>query len=376
MERKRAPDAAFDGSTEVERLPSAPFVSPVSGTFEAPWLGGNTVRGELVDGRYELGERIRVGPTGDLFAATHLALGRRVAIQVLRAERARDPELRQRFERGALALAAVEHANVVRVFDLGLGDQPFVVLELPAGPSVAGLLARHGPLDPTRAVRIALQLAAALRAAHAHGVVHGDVRADNVVVSPREDDVEVPKWVGFELAQTSEHAHDVHDDLYGLVTLLRQMLVGRDPRAFDRDRLRAQLGRHRTPVSADRLHRVIERGLALPARSRYQSAAQLEEALCAVVSPGRWRPRGRARSIVRFLLISLAAIVISALIAFLWARRETTDHPAELRDARRSGQAAGSAVARAADPLLVLGRVGPDGARVLRRARRPARARR
>jgi serine/threonine protein kinase len=338
MDRKRAPDASIDAPTEVEQLPSSPFTLTASPTIEHPWLGHTAFPGELLDGRYELGERIRVAPMGDLFAATQLSVQRRVAVQLLRPELARDAGVRQRLERGALALAAVDHHNIVRVLDLCLGDPPFVVLELPAGPSIAEVIAQHGPLEPTRAVRIALQLAAALRTAHARGVVHGDVRADKVILSPRQDEGEVPKLIDFDLAQAAPSvtfaAPDVADgvraDLRALASLLRLMLVGHDPRGFDRERLRARLARYRAPVSADRLYRVIERGLAGSAWPRFDSAAQLEEALCASVSPSVHRRLPRQARIVRqFLLISLAAIVISGLIAFLWARRQTASDAAE-----------------------------------------------
>jgi serine/threonine-protein kinase len=358
MDFKRAPDPGVEPPTEIERLPSAPFTLPSGPAFEHVWLGRTAAHGELFGGRYELGERLRVGATGERFAATHVAVQRRVAIQVLRPELARDPAARQRFERSALALAAIDHRNIVHVFDLDLGDPPFVALELPAGPSLAELIARDGPLEPTRAVRIALQLAAALRTAHACGVVHGAVRADNVVLCPGEDDDDVAKLVDFtlvhppsdvtvgtpdvgdgdlDLVLTIERADGIPGDLYALASLLHHMLVGPDPRAFEPARLRARLLHERAPVSADALCRVIGRGLARAPRSRFESAARLEEALRYAVSPAvSPRSRRRARPVRRFLIISLAAVVISGLIAFWWGRHHAAHDDVESWDERGS----------------------------------------
>src|SRR5512135_3521315 len=108
MDFKRAPDPGVDPPTEIERLPSAPFTLPSGPVFEHVWLGRAAVHGELFGGRYELGERLRAGVTGDLFLATHVAVQRHVAIQLLRPELASNSAARQRFERAALALAAID----------------------------------------------------------------------------------------------------------------------------------------------------------------------------------------------------------------------------------------------------------------------------
>lgn len=133
-------------------------------------------------GPYVLGERLGRGGMGVVYRAQDSRLARTVALKLLPAELARDPKRKALLLREARAAAAIDHANVTRVFDVGEPDGvAFLALELVDGVSLRAELER-GPLDTDRALAVARQIAAGLAAAHAAGVVHRDLKPDNVVV--------------------------------------------------------------------------------------------------------------------------------------------------------------------------------------------------
>jgi hypothetical protein len=141
----------------------------------------------LIDGRYRLLERLGAGGMSVVWRAHDLVLGRDVAVKVLSSELAADPGLLSRIHAEARAAAGLRHPNVVAVYDYGEAETPgqtvpYVVMELVAGRSMTDLLG-GGALPWRSAVLIGAQVAAALAAAHAHGIVHRDVKPGNVMVT-------------------------------------------------------------------------------------------------------------------------------------------------------------------------------------------------
>ena len=134
--------------------------------------------------RYEITQRIGEGNFAETFLATDTALGRQVAIKILRDQYARDPRVAARFEREARAAASVTHPNVVDVFDYGRdGDTLYIVMEWVNGTDLKDYIRRHGPLPVAEATRLMREILAGLGAIHAAGIIHRDVKSQNVLIS-------------------------------------------------------------------------------------------------------------------------------------------------------------------------------------------------
>jgi serine/threonine-protein kinase len=152
---------------------------------------GDPLLGARIDGRYEVVSVLGEGGMGRIYEVRHTALGRPFAMKVLRPELASDADLAARFILEAKATASVKHPNVVQITDFGrLPDGvPFFVMELLVGHTLGEVLKAGGPLPPARAVRILRKVAGALAAAHAAGVVHRDLKPDNVFLVGGSRDV-------------------------------------------------------------------------------------------------------------------------------------------------------------------------------------------
>lgn len=161
-------------------------------------------------GRYEIVSSIGAGGMGQVYLARDVELGRRVALKVLPAQFTLDEERILRFRREARAASALNHPNIVTVYDVGESGQTwFIVTEFIEGETLRSRL-EHGRLQSDIALDIALQCARALATAHDAGIVHRDVKPENILV--RSDGV--VKIVDFGLAGTSEESLEIGNDTY------------------------------------------------------------------------------------------------------------------------------------------------------------------
>ena len=154
-------------------------------------------------GGYAIVREIGAGGMATVYEARQLSLDRPVAIKVLGAEQSADADMVERFRREAKAAAEIDHDNVVRIVDSGTTDAgaPYFVMELLDGRNLAEILRDEGPLPWPRVRRLALQIAAALEAAHRKGIVHRDVKPANCIVIPSDGGGERLKVCDFGIAK-------------------------------------------------------------------------------------------------------------------------------------------------------------------------------
>jgi serine/threonine protein kinase len=309
-----APEQTADvslGGLSVEVAPPAAAARPL-----AP---GDALGSYLLDA--PLGE----GGMGAVFLATHRALGRRVAIKVLRPELEGDPAQVARFVLEAQAVNRVRHPHIVEVHDLvqeppELGGHTYFVMELLEGESLKAL-GKARPFELRRAVRLVRQAAEALAAAHAVGVVHRDVKPENLVVVKDAAGAEVVKVLDFGVARVRSTSSDelrttrvgqvvgtplwmapeqivgrdvdARADVYGLMTVLYVLLVRRFPSdgASASDVVLQRIEREALPVGAhaflgepipSALQRLIAEGLARDVARRPSTMAEVAQRLSAI----------------------------------------------------------------------------------------------
>jgi len=266
---------------------------------------------QVLGDRYELLEPIGRGGMATIYRATDQKMERIVAVKILREMYSSDPKFVLRFQREARAVSALAHPNIVQVFDYGKsGDAYFIVMELIEGADLRKYLRAHGVLDIRRAVVIAHDTALALGAAHRRGIVHRDVKPQNILVNDdalvkltdfgiatfyRDIDNERLTTTGMTLGTVQYYAPEQAQgeivqpaaDVYALGIVLYEMLVGHPP--FDGDTPVAIAVRHiqEPPVRPSRynpnippaLERVILRCLEKDPRDRYRDGDALAYAL-------------------------------------------------------------------------------------------------
>ena len=283
--------------------------------------------GKVLDGRYAIDGLIGEGGLGRVYRGRHLKLDRPVAIKVLLEEHRDLPSVRQRFEREARTLSALNHPNIVTITDFGVdtldGDEvPYLVMELIEGRDLESVLTTQGALAPERAFDIARQLFKSLAYAHAQGVVHRDLKPGNILLRPLPDGSEHVEVLDFGLAkffdeeparggekgakltrvgtivgtpaymapeQVEGGAVDARTDVYAATLVLFEMLTGR--MAFDAPDASTLLRHHLiTPPPTLResmpgaqasagLEAFVQKGLAKRADERFADGSEMLGAL-------------------------------------------------------------------------------------------------
>ena len=166
--------------------------------------------GRVLGGRYQLDVCIGSGGMGEIYRARRLHIGDTVAVKVLRPDVIENEKTRQRFYREARAAAMLHHPNAVVIHDFGedTDGTAYIVMELLVGRSLRQLLIEDGTVSPSRVHGIVRQAAAALDAGHRNGIVHRDIKPDNIYLLDSNDDADHIKILDFGIAKLNDKALD------------------------------------------------------------------------------------------------------------------------------------------------------------------------
>jgi hypothetical protein len=272
--------------------------------------------GHTLEGRYRLDAVIGIGAMGSVFRGHHIGLGRDVAVKLLHPQLSASPEMRERFSREASAASKLDHVNCVRVTDFGITNDGhhFLVMDLLQGSELARCLGN--PMAPAKAVALVDQIVAGLEHAHARGLIHRDVKPENVFLTNDDQGQQVAKLVDFGIVKLQEGSAgkqltqmgivvgtpqymspeqavgqriDPRADLYAAGVILYALLAGHAP--FEDDDpvavLRKQIREPPPPLpdSIDpKIRAFVSRMLAKDPDDRFASATEAREVLRGLVA--------------------------------------------------------------------------------------------
>jgi len=170
----------------------------------------------MIASRYRIEGLIARGGMGDVYRAVQTSMNRRVAVKTLLKDLQREPVLLKRFYREAKSASLVDHPNVVRIFDFGVDDEtsvPYIAMEFLEGTTLTRVMRNHGPFPEARAAGILVGVCRALAAAHAKGLVHRDLKPDNIQVQQLSDGEEHIKVFDFGIAKMQRAAGDTNKSM-------------------------------------------------------------------------------------------------------------------------------------------------------------------
>ena len=268
-------------------------------------------------GHYRIDGVLGRGGMSVMYRATDIRLGRKVALKVIGEHLAVDAEFRERFVDEARNTSAIDHANVVPLYDFGeIDGLLFIAMRLVDGSDLASLI-KDGPITPARALTLLGQVAEALDMLHERGLVHLDVKPANVLVTSRESATEHVYLADFGLTRRGATGHrtrsgdflgsptyaapehlrgesvDGRTDAYSLACMLFACLTGRPPyRGGVQEVIQGHLGTEIPSVTAlvalpPAIDEVMRRGMAKDPSARYATCRELIAAARGALAPGR-----------------------------------------------------------------------------------------
>ncbi len=264
--------------------------------------GNMTETGVILSERYELKEKIGAGGMADVYKAVDMRLNRPVAIKILKSEYSDDKNFITRFKNEAKSAAGLSHPNIVSVYDVGDNNGlHYIVMELVEGITLKKFIEKKGRLEVREAVGISIQIAQGMEAAHEHGIIHRDIKPQNIMIS-RDGKVKVADF-GIAKAVSSETYtqnaagsvhylspeqarggyYDERSDIYSLGVTLYEMLTGELPFGGDSDvsvalkhiRTEAKPAKELVPSVPFSLDKVVQKCMQKHPENRYSSASEL-----------------------------------------------------------------------------------------------------
>lgn len=347
-------------------------------------------------GGFEVGDKLGEGGFGEVFRARDVRLKRNVAVKLLRRELLVAKEFVERFEREAQALAALRHPNIVPVYSIGeAGDVVYIVMPFIEGVTLTKYLKEHRPLPLEEARRILVAVGGALGAAHAVGLVHRDVKPDNVMLEGPE---RLPLLMDFGIAKpqqtsaggkglttkgmvlgtplymspeqaTADPEVDGRADIYSLGVLAFEMFTGTLP--YDGDSVQAVIGHHLTtpppearsvrPDIPAPVSEALRRAMAKRPGERFQHVEEFLEALSGGGKPQPTRA-GIRFGVRRLVAAGLGVGLLAGAVVAIRKGLERVER-APIQGTIQAGLARFRISAEAApwDKALVMGSLGISG---------------
>ncbi|MBI2896472.1 MAG: serine/threonine protein kinase [Deltaproteobacteria bacterium] len=328
------------------------------------------LEGQLIGGRFRLGRLLGRGGMGEVREAEHVELGRRVAVKIMHGRAAQNRSSVTRLKREARSLASISHPNIVEVLDAGEHDgSPYLVMELLEGEDLRTRIDRVGQIPVGEAIAIASQVLAGLDAVHAGGIIHRDVKPENVFLTPQPDGSLFVKLLDFGVSKLMEidssagnltesgtivgspafmapeqaigsAGIDARTDLYSVGAVLYTMLGGRPP--FIAPNIPAVLlaiveGKAEPlaslrPALPPGLVQVVERAMEKERGKRFRSAGEFAEALVPFAPTATIAVAARSRRLRRVApRVLLGGAVLAAMVIFVSGRRAPAPRAAPSR---------------------------------------------
>ncbi|MGB6164898.1 MAG: Stk1 family PASTA domain-containing Ser/Thr kinase [Pseudonocardiaceae bacterium] len=332
----------------------------------------------LLSDRYELGETLGYGGMSEVHRGRDVRLDRDVAVKVLRADLARDPQFQHRFRREAQNAAALNHPAIVAVYDTGetvsdYGPLPYIVMEFVDGRTLRDIVKTEGPMDEQRAMETMADVCAALDFSHRNGIIHRDVKPANVMINNAgavkvmdfgiaraladgQGVTQTAAVVGTAQYLSPEQARgelvDARSDVYAAGCVLYELITGDPPFTGDSPVAVAYQHVREDPIPPSQQHpgvaaaldAVVLKAMSKNPANRYQSAAEMRSDLVRVLSGQRQLAPVVMTDADRDLMLDSGPTVAIGRIRPIGASRASRRHAEHLdglAGARRSGRGLG-----------------------------------
>src|SRR5829696_8670987 len=272
--------------------------------------------GRVLGEKFKLTACIGIGGSGAVYKADQMALGRTVAVKILNEDLSADSRMIKRFRDEAMSASRLNHPNCVSIIDYGQSSDGllYLAMEYVKGPTLTQLLVNENPLAVDRVVDVVMQSLAGIEEAHLAGVVHADLKADNIILDQRRAGIDVVKIVDFGIARLVTGGRDPEDrsisgtpeymapevisgkppsfasDIYAVGSILYELLAEKTPffagptteiLANHLKALIPSLSARREQVPRE-LDAIVSKALAKHPSERYASAAEMRVALARV----------------------------------------------------------------------------------------------
>ncbi|HET9254316.1 MAG TPA: Stk1 family PASTA domain-containing Ser/Thr kinase [Pseudonocardiaceae bacterium] len=326
----------------------------------------------LLSDRYELGETLGYGGMSEVHRGRDVRLSRDVAVKVLRADLARDPQFQHRFRREAQNAAALNHPAIVAVYDTGEtvsdhGPLPYIVMEFVDGRTLRDIVKTEGPVDAQRAMATMADVCAALDFSHRNGIIHRDVKPANIMINNAgavkvmdfgiaraladgQGVTQTAAVVGTAQYLSPEQARgeqvDARSDVYAAGCVLYELITGEPPFtgdspvavAYQHVREDPTPPSHQNPEVSPALDAVVLKAMSKNPANRYQSAAEMRTDLVRVLNGQRQLAPVVMTEADRDLMLDSGPTM--AIRPMRTPRRRTEPAPAPA-EARRGGRGLG-----------------------------------